>query len=950
MGTSGLRAGLAAVAGTGRRSVVVGIALFAIGATLAILAISTQAAARGTRAPVRGAQADSSIGFSHAVVVDQQRPGFEPDVKVDGNGLIYSSIPFGFSTTQSFVWGSRDSGNSYQLLPGEIGPGKPTTCVGGGDTDLYLDSHNALYFSDLQGLTNISNSMSTDGGATWTTNCAGAPNTPDDRMWFAGTGSSAGGNLVLYQDYDATNTSASGGNQLVETVSTDGTHFLPVVNSDPTAPTSSCAGAAVQDCVTDNEGISGNQVVDPATGNVFIAHTTVENGPGSEVGVRVSEGKVTLGTPATATWTESPNLDGSLCPDSTTSSDGSKTCVDSNGNPEELAGENFASIARDSAGYLYVTFTAGPLDHQSSSDANFGGLTAPEQIYVVHSLEPAGADPSKLTWSAPQAITGSGASAGTNTFPWITAGSDGRVDVAWYHTDEVSEPGTCIGSGSGTCTLYGAGSFTKAEWTVQMGQSLNAHDASPAYSTSNVSETYVKHGQICTNGLGCATGGDRSLGDFLQVTTDSQGAALVSYVFDTSGNTSAGEDAGPEVITRQTSGRSLFASVGSVSQGSGPGVPMGSVSDPTGDSFYSANGSRTAAGDNLDLTGASLANGPNNTLVAKIDVKSLASLSVSPGVGGPDGSWLIRWTDVRPGTTGNGHIFYAGMDNNGGGTPTFFDGETAGIPPSNPGEHTKYLAYPQTNTLSSSRASYDAKTGVITLNVPRGDVGNPANGSVLYSATAFAATSLTPQSATTLFNLVDSTTPFELVVGAPGTVGSPPKGPAPLPKGYYKPKPGCPKATGRLTATGIGPLSLGMKRTRARAILKHSSTRGHRYMDFFCLKPIGIRAAYPSPAMLHPLARSVRGALNGRIVLLLTSDRLYSLRGARPGARLSKVAHKLHVGPRIRIGLNDWYLFRNGRSIGVLKVRKGIIQELGIADKRLSYRTHAGKQFLAVLR
>src|SRR6202043_1516075 len=43
-----------------------------------------------------------SIQFSHAVVVDEQRPGFEPDVKVDGNGTIYTSVPFGFSTTQSF--------------------------------------------------------------------------------------------------------------------------------------------------------------------------------------------------------------------------------------------------------------------------------------------------------------------------------------------------------------------------------------------------------------------------------------------------------------------------------------------------------------------------------------------------------------------------------------------------------------------------------------------------------------------------------------------------------------------------------------------------------------------------------------------------------------------------------------------------------------------------------
>ncbi|MGH8922149.1 MAG: hypothetical protein ACRD0H_28060, partial [Actinomycetes bacterium] len=400
--------------------------------------------------------------------------------------------------------------------------------------------------------------MSTDGGATWSTNCAGAPNTPDDRMWFTGTGSSAAGNLVLYQDYDATSTSASGGNQLVETVSTDGTHFLPVVNSNLSALTGDCAGAAVQDCVTNNEGISGNQVVDPSTGNVFIAHTTTEGGSGG-VGVRVSEGKITLGTPATATWSESPNLDGSLCPGSTATTDGSKSCIDSSGNPQELAGENFASIARDSAGYLYVTFTAGPLDHASSSDPNFGALTAPEQIYVVHSLQPAGPDPSKLTWSAPQAITGSGASAGTNTFPWITAGSGGRVDVAYYHASEPSEQGTCA-SGSGACTVYGAGSFKNAEWTVQMGQSLDANSATPSYSTSHVSEGPVKHGQICTNGLGCATGGDRSLGDFLQVAPDRQGAAMVSYVFDTSSDTSAGEDTGPEVISRQLSGPSLFAS------------------------------------------------------------------------------------------------------------------------------------------------------------------------------------------------------------------------------------------------------------------------------------------------------------------------------------------------------------------------------------------------------
>jgi len=47
-------------------------------------------------------------------------------------------------------------------------------------------------------------------------------------------------------------------------------------------------------------------------------------------------------------------------------------------------------------------------------------------------------------------------------------------------------------------------------------------------------------------------------------------------------------------------------------------------------------------------------------------------------------------------------------------------------------------------------------------------------------AAPFSATASTPQSATTLFNLIDSTTPFELVIGAPGTVGTSPTGPPPL--------------------------------------------------------------------------------------------------------------------------------------------------------------------------
>jgi hypothetical protein len=439
------------------------------------------------------------------------------------------------------------------------------------------------------------------------------------------------------------------------------------------------------------------------------------------------------------------------------------------------------------------------------------------------------------------------------------------------------------------------------------------------------------------------------LGDFLQVTIDGQGAAVVSYVFDTSADSSAGEDTGPEVISRQISGPGLLASRGTVSQGSGPGVSMGSVSDPTGDADFSANGTRVKASDNLDLTGASLANGDNNTLVATIHVKSLSSLTVPSSLGGSDASWMIRWTQVVPGTTGNGHIYYAGMDNNGGSSPSFFDGDTTGfLLPSNPAEHTKYIAYPQTHKLSSSQASYNASTGTITLRIPRADVGNPGDGTPLYSITAFTATSTAPQSSNTLFNLIDAATPFELVVGPPGFVGSTPKvtGNGATLSSLL----GCPAATGRVTGRAVGPVSLGMKRAVARRRFRFS-TGGRRYWDFFCFAPAGTRVGYPSPALLRLIPRKQRRAASGRVVFVLSDNHRYALRGVRTGMRFTKkLARRLHAGRGFRLGPDTWYVIAGAKSDGLLQVNRGIVRAVGVADKRFLTSRRADVRFLNAFR
>jgi len=56
---------------------------------------------------------------------------------------------------------------------------------------------------------------------------------------------------------------------------------------------------------------------------------------------------------------------------------------------------------------------------------------------------------------------------------------------------------------------------------------------------------------------------------------------------------------------------------------------------------------------------------------------------------------------------------------------------------------------------------------------------------------------------------------------------------------------------------------------------------------------------------------------------------------------LAKVARRLHAGRPFAIGLNLWYLLPDGPSRGVLKVRHGVIEEIGIANPQLT-RTRRG--------
>ncbi len=156
----------------------------------------------------------------------------------------------------------------------------------------------------------------------------------------------------------------------------------------------------------------------------------------------------------------------------------------------------------------------------------------------------------------------------------------------------------------------------------------------------------------------------------------------------------------------------------------------------------------------------------------------------------------------------------------------------------------------------------------------------------------------------------------------------------------------CPAATGKLRGTRVGLINLGMTRTQTRHAYRRSSTRGSRYQEFFCLTPIGIRAGFASPKVLMNVSGAQRSSLQGHVIWISTASAFYAIDGVRPGATVAAAGARLRLLTPFAIGANRWYLAPAGSVTAVLKVRGGVVQEIGIANKRLTKTRTAQRAFL----
>jgi hypothetical protein len=773
-------------------------ALGAIGfAAGGITAVGVTGAGRAS-----AATSTSAVGFAVPTVVDQFRPGYEPDDAVAPtlNGYPYSgstfvSMPNGFSTTMSYIWRSDDNRQTFHPVEGNE-HGKPTTCVGGGDTDLQVDPVNGhLYFADLQGLTNFSNSTSADGGHTWTTTCAAVPGTGVDRQWLA-IDSNGGKSAVgpgandgrLYFDYDNVDQDAFGnGNQLVMNESVDGVNFGAQCTGTSAGGTTASACPEPPAMISPNETIPGNVMVDNVPGSpyqhrVYAVHT---GDGGSSVVMSYCSGKPGDDTAATVaadctdptafTPGQNPND-----PTDRTNRYWHDTYVRVPGSYS--TGNLFPSTAIDSKGNLYVVWSEYP--------TSGGNVSGPGAIYMAVSTDGA------QHWSAPIQVSQQGINEAV--MPWATAGSPGRVGVAYYAADDTRDGNK------------GPDASPGASWNLFYAFSENALQPAPTFTHNQVNEPGhpIKYGTISTGGLGGAE--DRSLGDFFQVHAGPQGQAVIAYVDDTSADrnvdTCGGcgqtppEAAGPVMVATQNSGPSLYAGE------SVPAVPTNdkgtvsvSAAQAKADAFLATLGQDLPAAANQQLTGATAAVSGSNLVVTLATAdKALANdLSVSPTLGGPAAEWIVRWAAPAYSAQGNnyascpedgtgtcdGNIFYVGMESVGGGAPTYYAGTTVGLTTT----HTKYFEYPATD---SSDVTGSIKNGTITWTVPLKDVGSPAAGQGLYSVTGFTATQQqpSPTSTATVPNnggelgdanvpeLISATPPFDYIVGGPSGAGGAPGG------------------------------------------------------------------------------------------------------------------------------------------------------------------------------
>jgi hypothetical protein len=629
-----------------------------------------------------------------AVAVSPPHPrpggGAEPGIKnaSDGKSAAYVTAPAAIGSNFWYVDEIKNADGTTSF--------KPTLRqfdldTGGGDAEISLGNKidpstgclpiafSGLHNIDL--LTNFTTSTSTDCGHTWAApNLFAVQNVGVDRQWQTFDGAKT--NFLIYHEITTSEIVVSrslDAGATYTSLSPEGARGIIDPATMPAAANNNQIGNIVTDYSQATGGTYSNGDPIHALYAIFGApRDAADNAAGQQAGADTSAynhvdtiyvGKSTDGG---VTWTDAKVFG-----------------VDPSTNRE--LNMLFPVVAVDSAGTVYAAWSDGfKIQYAFSKDH---GTTWSKAYQVNTDNRGTTLDPTKA-----------------DLFPWIAAGSNGKLDLTWYHgtggdTSGHRDPGTPPNPDTGD---------PGTQWTVAFAQLLNANVAdttgapTPKVTALDLDVSGLIHkGDICNNGIGCDVfGGDRTLLDFFQISVDSAGRANIAFASDADSPGSATSSYVRQKggLSATTGKRLATQTIVPLAIDTGSSCPGPQVIDPFDDAQPSVTtGEGSDNVDTLDIGGVRFTTPDAANIQITLTLKDLSAI---PAAGVADNMWTVYWNY-------NGTTYYVSANSN---APAlqFYD----------------YGTYTDDfNSRGSATGAFvEGPNGTITWTLPRAAVDLPASG------------------------------------------------------------------------------------------------------------------------------------------------------------------------------------------------------------------------------
>lgn len=401
-----------------------------------------------------------TFGAPVQVSANDSQSAAEPSIRSGPDGTLYIAAPKGLGNQDRS--GAESEGGDVIWRSTNGGRtwkflGSIDENVGGGDADIAIDAEGTIWGSGLT-LLNTTASISTDRGETFRVNPIGSLSALDDRQWIE---------TYKAEPFAFLSTGEIGSSQMILS------RLERLPNDTP----------AVSDTIhfadPNGQGYQwpGEIAVDEANDYVYIAYNTT-------------------GSP------DNSNVDDIVV---------GRTGLDLGDQQQFIAAttvgdtfDSFVGLDVDRAGNVYVVWT-------ERRPRGAGGAYGRTNSYLAFSADHG------ETWSDPIRLN---QRARTSAFPWVVAGSDGRVAVAYYGTrgrgpspEEVVFEGRAV-----------------PKWFVYVAYSLDVTAADPVFTEVKAlaAADFLHEGNVCTSGTGCAAG-TRDLLDYFQLDLDPCGRIVITY-------------------------------------------------------------------------------------------------------------------------------------------------------------------------------------------------------------------------------------------------------------------------------------------------------------------------------------------------------------------------------------------------------------------------------------